>query len=1465
MFYMRKDWLIGMAVILLLPLPSYGQTQVVFDGSVGAAISGEVPGNVGSVYTIDQAKGNTPGVSTNLFHSFTQFNVGNGDTVTFASDGSVNNIIARVTGREGAGWNLIAGDKSSTIDGAVTSPNASLWLINPYGIIVTDGASFDIGGGLYLSTADEVLFRNGSPGDGFSSSVQAPMLSIGDPAGFGFLTVTEAYTDGDISISLGGSAIEVDLGVSERFAVVGRDLQFENGTINVFAATEVYLAAGLSGDYYIDADGLSNLRHSDVWSFLADGDNGYAVTALSSVALSDFAPSGNVHIASGSFVTTDFSFGNGFFGNSSADKILVGGTINLTGVSSIYGSPSNLFEVYGTDIDLTEPALNFTSSAEGNDYIFSSVTDMDVENLVAEFRTEKGNPVLAFWANDNLVVNNSVVESLSADRRTQKTDYIFVGHDLVRFYESSFGLTSFVLDSENVGSIRVLSGWNDLGAGIVELINSTIAASTNSLDPVVVGDFAVGVLADFDDRVLAGDTLNTKAGNIIIEGNIVTLEGAVDTNDDMCGGGGCSDTQILTERYFSGHGGSNSSITADQTLNINANASISLEVGEGDADLLALGGGKYAPLLAGIAEEDAGKITITAGTLNISGGSISGASNGVGLGAQVIANVTTTDLDGATITSTTSGTGNASEINIISSGTFTITDSTISSESTSTGTDAGSAGLINISGEGVTIKNSTVSTTTASNNTSNTKGNITVDAGDGLLFLDGSTGTVTMSASTSGAANGGDITLSSEGAITTNNTDISSNTSSGGDAGAITMIVGGDLTIDTTDISASTEGTGDAGSVGITVAGNAIVTDADVSSTTDAAGNAKLVSLAVTGDVNLDGVELSSAADDGSTGNAGVVTIAGSLITIENGSEVTSSSSGTGNANQVAVSGTSLTLDSSTISAEAEIVNAGSAGTVTVTLSDDLTIRNDGLISSSTASANNAGNVEVTVGGQLSMSGDDSSIASITTGGGNAGTVSVTADTINLNAVEISSAADDGSTGNAGLVAITGNTMLFENGAEISSSSEGTGNARDVTINAGTLTVANSEITAAAEEMISGSAGAVTVNVTNDLLVSGSGLISTSTASANDAGDVTVTVGNKLTLSGGGTITSSTTGAGDAGNISITAGELMLESDPALQAELVALSNALLVSSSSAPSFAPGNGLSTISTNSSGVNSGASGTITINTGALFMNGGLITVNTDSNTATGTGDISIDASSIAMSNGAAITANASGDVNAGAISVSFENQLKMTDSAITTSSVASAGGDIIIDGSGGDLVLSNGTISTSAGGASADNSGGGITLNAIDLLLIDGTSSILAQANGGNGGAINIDAGFVLQEFGALINADSQLGNSGEITFSSPELDVTSAMADLDAPILDASNLLREACSAQAAKGSSSLVVEDATVRTAPGSYMSSKLPMSMSTLATSGKAGALPKDLLRLAQAAARGDTVGACERYAML
>ena len=157
---------------------------------------------------------------SNLFHSFKEFNIGDGQSVYFNDPGAIANILTRVTGT----------NPSSILGKLGVLGNANLFLINPNGIIFGQNASLDISGSFTASTTPNILFDNGSE---FSATnpQAAPLLEIDLTPGLQYpghqvqnLQQLQDITQGDITN-------QGNLSVREDLNLVGRNLNL-TGKLN---------------------------------------------------------------------------------------------------------------------------------------------------------------------------------------------------------------------------------------------------------------------------------------------------------------------------------------------------------------------------------------------------------------------------------------------------------------------------------------------------------------------------------------------------------------------------------------------------------------------------------------------------------------------------------------------------------------------------------------------------------------------------------------------------------------------------------------------------------------------------------------------------------------------------------------------------------------------------------------------------------------------------------------------------------------------------------------------------------------------------------------------------------------------------------------------------------------------------------------------------------------------------------
>jgi len=115
-------------------------------------------------------------VGSNLFHSFSEFNLEAGGGAYFTNPAGIENILSRVTG-----------NNPSRILGTLgVLGNANLFLINPNGILFGSNAQLDLGGSFIASTANRLLFADGTEFSTISTQ-EPPLLTISTPIGLGLV------------------------------------------------------------------------------------------------------------------------------------------------------------------------------------------------------------------------------------------------------------------------------------------------------------------------------------------------------------------------------------------------------------------------------------------------------------------------------------------------------------------------------------------------------------------------------------------------------------------------------------------------------------------------------------------------------------------------------------------------------------------------------------------------------------------------------------------------------------------------------------------------------------------------------------------------------------------------------------------------------------------------------------------------------------------------------------------------------------------------------------------------------------------------------------------------------------------------------------------------------------------------------------------------------------------------------
>ena len=210
-----------------------------------------LPTNVNQSGNVFEIRGGTQ-AGTNLFHSFREFSLPTGFEAFFHNGLAIENIISRVTG----GF-------PSHIDGLIrANGGANLIVINPSGINFGLNARLDIGGSFLGSTANSIVFEDGTV---FSATpTQVPLLTISVPRGL-------QWGANVAPIEVIGAHLAVEPG--QTLALIGGDINLKGGTLTAsqgqidlgaVAGNSMVTIAPTKAGWIFGYEGVHNFRNIEL-------------------------------------------------------------------------------------------------------------------------------------------------------------------------------------------------------------------------------------------------------------------------------------------------------------------------------------------------------------------------------------------------------------------------------------------------------------------------------------------------------------------------------------------------------------------------------------------------------------------------------------------------------------------------------------------------------------------------------------------------------------------------------------------------------------------------------------------------------------------------------------------------------------------------------------------------------------------------------------------------------------------------------------------------------------------------------------------------------------------------------------------------------------------------------------------------------------------------------------------------
>ncbi|MDX2239679.1 MAG: filamentous hemagglutinin N-terminal domain-containing protein [Leptolyngbyaceae cyanobacterium bins.302] len=1409
--------------------PSLAIAQITPDTTLGTEPSIVAPNTTINGLPADLIQGGATR-GANLFHSFSQFNVSDGQRVYFANPTGIENILSRVTGA----------DPSRILGLLGVNGNANLFFLNPNGIIFGTNSRLDVVGSFVGTTASHFKFSDGSE---FSATnpLAPPLLMVNVTPG-------------------------LQIGVSLSEATIANRGQLTTGQDLTLSADRLDLQGQLQAgrDLTLQAQNTVQIRDTAASPFIATSGQHTAIQGNQSVdilALShpqtNFQSGVNLSLISDGVISGDAHFRSGgdfqiksLSGQLATFTSLYDPLISSSGnvdIAAGYSGASLLIESQGSvriQGAVTINAPDTVSTFVGSDAILSTQPGLIIRSGQSSLVYGGTNQI-----NPPIFIDSTIPAGITLDSPVRVQPNATGG--TVKLTAGTGGITFHSIDAsnqngDNGGDIELTARGDITNTGSFSDPGSSLGSFNNPVanNPVALGTFSYP--ANGNNNGNGGNiTLTSAVGNILLKdgesrsysysfspsgnggnGGAISFS-ATSGNISLTNSNSYSFSQSFAGSGNSGNGGAisfaatngNISLTNSELSSYSDSFSVSGNGGNGGAIFLATLNGNISLTNSGLSSYSFSFSSLGNGG---NGGVISlAATNG---------NISLTNSDADSYVEPIASLGNGGNGGAIS---FTATNGNISL----TNSDSLSRSELGNGGNGGAISFAA------------TNGNISLTNSDSLsgseLGNGGNGGAISF------VVTNGNISLTNSNSDSTS----SSPFSSSGNGGAISFAAtNGNISL--TNSRTATYG----GTIFLsTTNGNIFLTNSNLYSFSLAlsgnAGNGGEI-LLTAGNGNILGngsvaLYSFSVALNGASGQGGDVQLA-AKNEISNLEILTQSSNGQAGTIQINGFG-NLLIDNTQISTSKvvsipnpfnspfdptdefitfEVGKTGQSGAVTVNSLGDLTFNNT-RVQSTTQGIDPAGSVQITSLGLLTF--NNSQIISNTSSTGAAGSILVTAEEgVTLTGATSGLFAQTSSAGKAGTITLSTPQLTLQQGAQISTTATATSKNTDrvgsIILNASDIYLAGI-VGVFAETQGQTPAGTLTLNPYNNqptlnLTLAPQSQISASTSGSGNGGDLILTAPQAITIGGLGKLAVETTGTGNAGNINVTTQQLTLQDGVELSASTSSSGNAgnLTIAANSFDLLTGAR----VSTTTSG--SGAAGNITLNIDdRLALSGrdtGLFATTAAGSTGNG-GNITINPRTVLIQDRATIAVGSQGSGQGGNISIQA-SRLELSDRGSITAETASAqGGNITLNVQDILLLRRGSTISTTAGTAQAGGNGGNITINAPKGFIIgvkSENSDITANAFSGSGGRINITAQGIyglqfrprLTEF-SDITASSTLGVSGIVTLNTPNVDPSRGLSQLPQNLIDTNRILANSCLVRdAASGGTFIITGTGGLPVRPG-------------------------------------------------
>jgi filamentous hemagglutinin family protein len=881
----------------------------------------------------------------NLFHSFQDFNVGEGRGVYFANPDGITNIFSRVTG----------GNSSNIFGRLGVLGDANLFLLNPNGIVFGKNAQLDIQGSFLGTTANSLVFPNGI--EFSATNPQAPpLLAINVPIGLQF---------GSQPGSITGQAVnELSVGSGSTLALIGGEITLDGSFL--FTQNGQLKLGAVSGDTTV---GL-NVNNSSLGFNFAENvgrapinlTNDSFIAAIGNSAIELFG--GKIGLNGGILFgnnggsigvnANQLSLDNNSgiqSGTSGAAKggdiqIQASDAVTLANSSRILSASSTSATGAGGDVRINAGKITITGDAiPENSGIISTST-----------RGKGNGGNLTLNATESVNINGSFVSVVSGgvgnagNLTVQATDAINITN------QASLGLLSS--SSGSTGNLRIETGTlrvqNNFPTGGVTALTSgdgnvgSISIQARNAVEVTQSNIYTAIVTP------RGSTTQATAGDITIETQRLNLKDRGEIRTDTSSNANAANIFLKASEYVEISGFS--SYVSSSTFS-----------GSGNGGNVTI---------------ETPRVTVTqGGHIDTTSTQSSGNAGNINIRAKDV------ELDGFVLVPKEEFLGGLDEAGVEEVLSDPLTQdflsrfggifyrSNLSSDVLRSNADV-RGGTITIDAERLRLSNGGNISTSVLTGGKGQGGNLVVRATDsinitgvgGELLNSSAPSGLFAELQTGGIGSGGSIDVTTGRLNLSNQGEISASTFGQGNAGNIGINASqidlrGSSSVRT---QVDSEAKGNAGNISIKTQLLNVQEESQISSGTQGNGNAgnltvKADNIILTGSDSESATGLLSSVDEGANGKGGDIDITTNRLSVRDDAEIVSGSIGTGDAGNIRIKANFLEIIGKG-SAIASLTNAGNGGDITLDIADLLLLRDRGLISTTAGrsqAGGNGGNINI--------------------------------------------------------------------------------------------------------------------------------------------------------------------------------------------------------------------------------------------------------------------------------------------------------------------------------------------------------------------------------------------------------------------------------------------------------------------------------------------------------------------------